>query len=94
MYRTEECILFLYHLDEGTKPIFDRDEIKHWIPDVPEQRVIAMVEDKPVQRNVKPARPSPPRRVNRAGSREKFGAHRSRSRSPRHHGGNMHIFDK
>ena len=87
--RDPATVVFSRRPDEGTKAIFDRDEIKHWIPDVPEQRVIAMIEDKPVQRNL--MGPSPlRRRVEHAGSYDRSGRCRSRSRSPRNHtGGKM-----
>ena len=71
----------MYKLDEGITPIFDRDEIIHWLPDVPEQRVIAMVGDTPVERNLKPE-PVLRRRVNRSTSRERRKSGTARSRSP------------
>ena len=71
----------LHKPDEGATPIFDRDEIIHWLPDVPEQRVIAMVGDKPVERNLK-SETVFRRRVNRSTSRERRKSGTARSRSP------------
>merc|ERR1711894_255187 len=39
-------VVFTRKSEEGIRPIFDRDEIKHWIPDVPEKRLIAMIPEK------------------------------------------------
>jgi hypothetical protein len=35
----------LHFLDEGEKAIFDREEIKRFVPDVPEKRVVAILND-------------------------------------------------
>ena len=72
--------LFLF-AEEGAKPIFDRDEIKYWIPDVPEKRVIAMISEKSSQREFANLSMSPPRRRIEH-SNQMASAKRSRSRSP------------
>merc|ERR1712018_532378 len=44
--RDPSTVVFTRGSEEGIRPIFDRDEIKHWIPDVPEKRLIAMIPEK------------------------------------------------
>ena len=74
--------LFLL-VEEGTKPLFDRDEIKHWIPDVPEKRVVALLTEKSTNRELAPLSLSPPRRrINQSRCNEMSSANRARSRSP------------
>ena len=76
-------------VEEGTKAIFDRDEIKHWIPDVPEKRVIALLTEKSTNRELAPSSLSPPRRrIQHSRSNEMSSANRSRSRSPHNLSGN------
>ena len=79
--RNPATVIFSRRPDEGITPIFDRDEIIHWLPDVPEQRVIAMVGNKPVERNLN-SEPVLRRRVNRSTSRERRKSGAARSRSP------------
>ena len=55
------------------RPIFDRDEIKHWIPDVPEKRVVAMIHDNSVDKSGKRSLSPVQKRVKRSMSSERQG---------------------
>ena len=55
------------------RPIFDRDEIKHWIPDVPEKRVVAMIYDKSADNSEKRSLSPIRKRVKRSISSERKG---------------------
>ena len=55
------------------RPIFDRDEIKHWIPDVPEKRVVAMIHDKSVENSGKRSLSPIRKRVKNSMSSERQG---------------------
>ena len=55
------------------RPIFDRDEIKHWIPDVPEKRLIAMIPEKSTDYARKRSLSPIAMKVKRSMSREKKG---------------------
>ena len=59
--------------DEGVQPIFDRDEIKHWIPDVPEKRVIALISDRSPDRMRKRSLSPVGKRLKRSLSSERQG---------------------
>ena len=66
-------ILLLFFLEEGIRPIFDRDEIKHWIPDVPEKRLIAMIPEKSTDYARKRSLSPFTKRTKRSTSREQKG---------------------
>ena len=55
------------------RPIFDRDEIKHWIPDVPEKRVVAMIHEKSGDNSGKRSLSPIRKRVKRSMSSERQG---------------------
>ena len=55
------------------RPIFDRDEIKHWIPDVPEKRVVAMIHDKSLENSGKRSLSPIRKRVKNSMSSERQG---------------------
>ena len=65
---------FIYlFTEEGMRPIFDRDEIKHWIPDVPEKRVVAMIHEKSGDNSGKRSLSPIRKRVKRSISSERQG---------------------
>ena len=73
--------------EEGIRPIFDRPEIKHWIPDVPEKRVIALVQETSGRSSTREQSSSPKlRRVKQSDTSDKSARKWSRSRSPIHQG--------
>ena len=73
--------------EEGSRPIFDRPEIKHWIPDVPEKRVIALVQEKSTKSSTRGQSSSPKlRRIKQSDTSDRSARKLSRSRSPIHQG--------